>query len=49
MSKAVVAPDQVQEPVLIEKGFNVLNVGSMIILPKTIQIYQIKKRNSPSK
>ena len=36
MIKAVVNQDQVQEQVLIEIGSDVLNVGSMIILLKTI-------------
>ena len=37
MIKAVVVDqDQVQEPVLIEMGLDVLNVGSMIILLKTV-------------
>ena len=44
MKEAVVGPDQVQEQVLIEIGFDVLNVGNIIILPKTVQIYQIRKR-----
>ena len=38
MSKVVavvVGPDQVQEQVLIEIGFDILNVGSVIISPKT--------------
>ena len=34
MSKVVIGPDQVQELLLIEIGYNDLNVGSMIILTK---------------
>ena len=44
MSKAVVGPDQVWEWVLLGIGLDVLNVGSMIILPKTVQIYWIHKK-----
>ena len=48
MRQAVVDLDQVKEQKLIEIGHDVLNVGSMIILPKTVRIYQmdIKKRQS---
>ena len=49
MSKEVVGLDQLQEWVLIEIGFDVLNVGSMIILSKTVWIYQIQNRNSQSR
>ena len=38
----VVDQDQVQEPVLIETGLDVFNVGSIIILLKTVQS-QIQK------
>ena len=43
MRKIVVGLDQVQESVLIDIGLDVLNVGSMIILQKTVQIYQIQR------
>ena len=35
--------DQVQEPVLIDWGFGVLNVGNMIISLRTVQILKQKK------
>ena len=46
MIKASVDWDQVQEQVLIEIESDALSIGSMIILPKTVWIYQIQKRNS---
>ena len=49
MSKVTVDEDQVQEQVLIEIESHALNIGSMIILPKTVQIYQKKKRNSQNR
>ena len=45
---AVVDQDQVQEPVLIEMGLDVSNVGSMIILISTVQT-QIQKKKSQNK
>ena len=45
MIKAVVDQDQVQDQVLIQLGFNVLSVGSMLILLKTVQT-KIQKKNS---
>ena len=48
MIKAIVDQDQVQEPVLIEIGLDVLYVGSMIILLRTVQT-QIQKKNSQNK
>ena len=44
MTEAIVDQDQVQEWVLTEIESDALSVGSMIILPKTVQIYQIQKR-----
>ena len=44
----VVDQDQVLEPVLIEIGSDVLNVGSMIISLKTVQT-QIQKKNIQTK
>ena len=44
MIKAVVDQDQVQEPILMEIGLDVLNVGSMIIMLNTVQT-QIQKKN----
>ena len=38
--------NQVQEQVPIEIELDALSVGSMMILPKTIQIYQIQKKDS---
>ena len=38
MGKAVVGPNQVWEQVLIGIGLDVLSVGSMIILLKTVEI-----------
>ena len=49
MSKVVVGLDQVQEGLLIEKGLDVLNVGSMIILQKTLHMYQILRKNNQSR
>ena len=46
MIEAAVDQDQVQDWVLIEIESDVLSVGNMIILPKTVQIYQIQKKNS---
>ena len=46
--EAVVDQDQVWEPVLIEVGLGVLNVGSMIILLKTVWT-QIQKNRTYSK
>ena len=39
----VVGQDQVQEPVLKETEFDVLSVGNMIILLKTVQIHKQKR------
>ena len=41
MREAVVDQDQVQDQVPIEIGLDALNVGSTIILPNIVQIYQI--------
>ena len=49
MRGAVVDQDQVQEWVLVEIGSDALSVVSMIILPKTVQIYQIQKKGSQSR
>ena len=46
MREAVVDQDQVKEWVLIETALDALSVGSMIILPKTVQIYKIQKKKS---
>ena len=47
MIKAVVVDqDQVQEPVLTGVGLDVLHVGSMIILLKTVQTHIQKKSQS---
>ena len=48
MIKAVVDQDQVQEKVLIEIGSDVLSVGSMTILLKTVQT-EIFKKNSQNR
>ena len=44
MIEVLVDQDKVQEQVPIEIGLDALSVGSMIILPKTVQIYQIQKK-----
>ena len=46
MIEASVDQDQVQEQLPTEIESDTLSVGSMIILPKTFQIYQIQKKNS---
>ena len=33
----------------MEIGHDVLNVGSMIVLQKNVQIYQIQRKNSQSR
>ena len=43
MSKVVVDSDQVQEQVPVEIGFDVLNVGSMIILPRLSEYIRYRK------
>ena len=47
--KAVVDQDKFWKQVLIEIGSDFLSVGSMIILLKTVQIYQIQKKNSQNR
>ena len=46
MIKAVVDKDQVQEPVLIEIGLDVLNVVSMIILLRTVWTQDTEREHS---
>ena len=43
MIKAVVNQDHIQEQLLIEIELDVLSVGSMVILLKTVQTYKIQK------
>ena len=43
ISAVVLGQEQVWEPVLTEIGLNVLNVGHMIILLRTMQIHKQKK------
>ena len=49
MIEAAVDQDWVQEQVIIEMESGALSVGSMIILPNTVQIYQTQKKNSQSR
>ena len=46
MREAVVDQDQVHEQVLTETKSDAFSLGSMVILPKTVQIYQIQKKEA---
>ena len=49
MIEAAVDQDQAQEQVQIEIEIDALSVGSIIVLPKALQIYQIQKMSGQSR